>query len=122
MDTEIRFTKSVPFTDKTTFHTRQPLDEIDDLVSRACEGDTRAIRMLGVTAGPDLVKEARSALGGFKDEAKDVVQDVFLAMLEGKLRFMRRIGHAMPWLKSIVRVSATKRRSEREREWGRETG
>src|SRR5271169_3177027 len=91
-------------------------DEFDELVTRASGGDRHAIGAIAVALGPRLLGEARAILGEFDQEADDVLQDFFLALLERRLRFEPAHGRAMPWMCRMVRAIAWRRSEESERD------
>jgi DNA-directed RNA polymerase specialized sigma24 family protein len=93
-------------------------DEFDDLVVLACDGDAYAVTAIAVAFGARLRKEARLQLGRFEDDADDVLQDFFLAVVEGGACFDPEQERAGVWLRRVVREIARKHRAERERDWG----
>jgi DNA-directed RNA polymerase specialized sigma24 family protein len=97
----------------------QRLDEFDDLVLRASQGDRRAITAVAVAFDTQLRREARAVMGRFKQDADDVVQDFYLALLEGRSRFHPERGRAIPWMIGIVRATARKYRGDRQRDWSK---
>ncbi len=107
--------------EKPHFETPQPAndtqlqDDFDDLVTRASEGDRRAVGAIAVAIGPSLLKEARAAMKGLDGEAEDVVQDFFLFLVERRSPFNRADGRALHWMHRIVRVMAQQRRREERR-------
>jgi DNA-directed RNA polymerase specialized sigma24 family protein len=92
-------------------------DAFDDLVMRAARGDRRAIGAIAVALGPTLMKEARTVLGDFEDDADDVLQDFFVFLLEKRWPTPPPQGRAMHWMCVIVRTFAHERRKESERHW-----
>jgi DNA-directed RNA polymerase specialized sigma24 family protein len=93
-------------------------DDFDALVTRANQGDTRALGAIAIACRPDLLREAGAVMGDFAREAEDIVQDLLLELLEGRSRFTPAQGRAIHWMCGIVRAMARKRRAERLREWG----
>jgi DNA-directed RNA polymerase specialized sigma24 family protein len=91
--------------------------DLDDLVRRASEGDRRAIGAIGIAFGPALLAEIRKHLGPFTQDAGDVLQDFFVAMLEGTSRFLPERDRAIPWMFGILRAMARTHASHRAREW-----
>jgi hypothetical protein len=82
-------------------------EQFDELVVRAVGGDRRAIGAIAIALGPTLLKEARQALGeGREHQAGDVVQRLFLAMVEGTMVFAGERGTGLEWMKRIVREGA----------------
>ncbi len=84
------------------------LEEFDELVANAVQGDLRAIGAIAVVFGPALLKEARRELArsGCEDDAADVLQNVFVAMTEGSLTFPGERGTGLEWMKRVVREAA----------------
>jgi DNA-directed RNA polymerase specialized sigma24 family protein len=94
------------------------LDELDQLVAAAARGDRQAIGAIAIAFGPLLVKEVRQELGElFQHDAGDVLQDFFLALLEGKLTFPSIRGGALPWMKREVRSLAREHLRRRGPDW-----
>ena len=91
--------------------------EFADLVVRATQGDRRAVGAIAAAFGPVLLREARAVLGPFKQDDEDVVQDFFLSLLDGRLRYVPPQGRAAEWMCGVVRAMAKTYRKEREREW-----
>ena len=75
---------------------------------------------VAIALGPTLLAEAAAVLGVYEEESADVLQDFFLLLLEGRLRFSPADGPALPWMCRGVRQLAKLRREERERDWGKE--
>ena len=94
-------------------------DEFDDLVKRACDGDRRALGAIAIAVSPQLLREARAELRGFRQGAGDVLQDFFLAVLEGMLSFEPGKERAIVWMTRVVREIARRHRHDREGDWGR---
>jgi hypothetical protein len=59
---------------------------LDDHVRRAYEGDRDAADVVARELRPDLLHEVRFLLGDFEHHADDVVDDVLVAMLDGRIR------------------------------------
>jgi DNA-directed RNA polymerase specialized sigma24 family protein len=110
---------SVPSTPNTD---AQRLADFDDLVRRASQGDRRAINAVAIAFSTDLLKEAQAVMGGFAQDAEDVVQDFFVMLLEARSQFTPAHGRAIPWMCGIVRAMARKHRANRRRDWGRGNG
>jgi len=97
----------------------QQLDDFDDLVRRATEGDRSALSAIAIALGPSLLKEARETLGeDCAHEAEEVRQDFFLMLLEGESQFLPAQGRAVPWMCGIIRAMARRYRVAGERRWG----
>jgi DNA-directed RNA polymerase specialized sigma24 family protein len=93
--------------------------DFNDLVWRATHGDRRALGAVAIAISPLLHDEAREVLGEFAQEAGDVLQDFFLALLEGRSRFIPAHGRALAWMCGIIRAMARAHRAECERRWSR---
>jgi DNA-directed RNA polymerase specialized sigma24 family protein len=93
-------------------------DELDDLVTRAGQGDRIALTAMAVAFGARLLKEARLELGRFKEDAEHVLQDFFLAVIEGVACFDPQRERAPMWMEREVRKIARRHRAERERDRG----
>lgn len=98
---------------------RELLDQLDELVSDATAGDTRAVGAIAIAFGPTLLKEIRRELGPiFVQDEGDVMQGFCLALTNRKLTFPPIRGAALPWMKRMVRSFAREHLRRREREWG----
>jgi DNA-directed RNA polymerase specialized sigma24 family protein len=95
--------------------------EFADLVVRACKGDRRAVGAIYIAFGPVLLREARSVMGPFKQDAEDVVQDFFDAVLAGRAVYEPTGGHATHWMRGLIRAIARTYCKDREREWDLES-
>jgi uncharacterized protein (DUF2236 family) len=93
-------------------------DEFDDLVTRACDGDRRALAAIAIAFSSRLLGEARAELGYFEQDADEVLQDFFAAVLERQAVFDPAKERANPWMKRILRELARRRRADRERDRG----
>lgn len=80
----------------------------DRVARRALEGDRDAIAELARGLRAEMVEHAHAHLRRFDcaADAEDVVQDVFVALLEGKLRRAPRSESAVVWILGIVAVRA----------------
>ena len=88
-------------------------------VLAACAGNRLALTIVVEAFGPPLLAQARATLGpDFVHEAPDVLQDLWLALAEGTLRFTPGAKGASEWLIAAARAIATTRRDERHRDWG----
>jgi len=86
------------------------LDDLDELVAEAALGDGRAVGAIAIAFGPTLLAEAREELGtAHAQEDADVLQDLFVRLMEGKLVFPDIRHAALPWLKRTTRVLARER-------------
>jgi DNA-directed RNA polymerase specialized sigma24 family protein len=91
----------------------ESFSRFDELVRRATRGDRDAIGAIASALTRELRGEANAVLHNEHDAA-DVVQDFFLALLEGEAeRFAPAPGRGKPFLLGIVRAMARKRRRER---------
>jgi DNA-directed RNA polymerase specialized sigma24 family protein len=93
--------------------------DFNDLVWRATHGDRRALGAIAIAISPTLLEEARQVLGEFAQEAGDVLQDFFVALLEGQSRFVPAHGRALEWMCGVIRAMARQHRAECERRWKR---
>jgi DNA-directed RNA polymerase specialized sigma24 family protein len=89
-----------------------PRDLMDPLVRRAAQGDRNAIGALARTFRPQLFATAIKHLDNDGD-AEDVVQDLFVLLLEGKLDAPRARESALGWL---LRAVATLAEEQNDRE------
>jgi RNA polymerase sigma-70 factor (ECF subfamily) len=89
-----------------------PRDLLDPLIRRAAQGDRNAIGALARTFRPQLVGTARKHLDN-RSDAEDLVQDLFVLLLEGKLDPPRSREPALGWL---LRTVATLAEDLNERE------
>jgi len=92
-------------------------DQFDELVERACDGDRRALGAIAIALTGELLAAAKDAMGDFGFDAADVVQELFLAIMEGRARFRRGKERASEWLMRIVREMARQDLRARERDW-----
>jgi hypothetical protein len=91
------------------------LDELDVVVARATQGDSRAVGAVAIGFGPMLMSTARSELGElWQENAGDVVQEFHVRLLTGQLMFPRIRGAAIPWMKRVVRGIAREQLGEEE--------
>jgi DNA-directed RNA polymerase specialized sigma24 family protein len=86
--------------------------DLDALVRDAFAGDRSALDTIARELHPRLVREARIALGNFEYEAEDVVQDLYVAILEGRVRAPRGRGEALARLQRLVGLFARKHARE----------
>jgi hypothetical protein len=84
-----------------------PLD-LDDVIRRAFEGDRDALAIMFRELRPRLIREARITLGDLDHEADDVVQDLAVAILEGRVRAPRGRREGLPALLRLTGVFARK--------------
>ena len=102
-----------------------PLD-LDDHVRLACEGDRDAADVVARELRTRLVNKAAAALGGrLQQDADDVVHDLLVAMLEGRIRPKRGRGEAVQTLLRMAVAYARRHAHEarrRAREHGHERG
>jgi len=78
----------------------------DDVARRALEGDRDAIEKLAREFRAEMVDHADAHLGRFDCDAEDVVQDVFVAMLERKTPRAPRRASAVAWLLGLLASKA----------------
>jgi DNA-directed RNA polymerase specialized sigma24 family protein len=80
--------------------------DLDAIARRAFDGDRVAMDVLARELHARLVHAARIALGDLEHEADDVVQDLFVAILEGRVRAPRGPGEALAYLLRLTGVFA----------------
>ncbi len=83
---------------------------LDGVVRDALAGDRGAIETVARELRADMVEHAHAHLRRFDCDADDVVQDIFLAMLEGKLRQAPKSESAVVWLLGIIETQARRSR------------
>jgi DNA-directed RNA polymerase specialized sigma24 family protein len=81
-------------------------DDLAEVLALATQGDRPAINLIARDFWETLVQEARAVLKGCEHDAEDVVQDFFLAMLEGELLFVSGMTPARAWISRKVRAMA----------------
>jgi hypothetical protein len=85
----------------------QIADELAACVRDASLGDRRAIGCLAIALGGYFHDEARLALGPRHEQAAaDVVQDLYLGLLERRFPFPEIQGCALLWLRRVIRSLA----------------
>jgi DNA-directed RNA polymerase specialized sigma24 family protein len=90
----------------------QLLDQLDELVLAATRGDRRAIGAIALTFTRDLLAAANAVLDDEHDAA-DVVQEFFLALLEGEVECLSPPrGRGMGLLLGLVRDRARRHIAE----------
>jgi|HubBroStandDraft_2_1064218.scaffolds.fasta_scaffold1135005_1 DNA-directed RNA polymerase specialized sigma24 family protein len=85
----------------------QPFD-LDEDIARAFDGDRDAMHAVARELHPRLVHEARQLLGELELEADDVVQDLLVGVLEGRVRPPRGRGEGVAHLLRMTGVFARK--------------
>ncbi len=81
----------------------------DDTIQLACEGDRAAVNLVAHEHWALLLKEVTAVLGDrFAQDADDVVNDLFVAMLEREVPFARCRQDALPNLRIMARLYAEK--------------
>lgn len=95
-------------------------DQERELLRRAAGGDERAVRALFRTHAPRLHRHASRILGDHDGDAEDVVQQVFLAALDGARNFDGR-SSVSTWLFGIAtrRALDAARARHRRNRWSR---
>jgi hypothetical protein len=117
MNTKHRTNVSVAFI--FTASDDELLEALDVLVANAAAGDRNAVGAIAIAFGPVLLDEARNELGRVHEQdAGDVVQQFYLELLEGILRFPAIRGAAIPWMKRMVRVIARVHVRGHPPDWG----
>jgi hypothetical protein len=85
----------------------QIADELAACVRDASLGDRRAIGCIAIALGGFLHDEARVSLGpAYEQAAGDVVQDLYLGLLERRFTFPEIDGGALYWLRRVIRSLA----------------
>jgi hypothetical protein len=85
----------------------QIADELAACVRDASLGDRRAIGCIAIALGGFLHDEARVALGPrYEQAAGDVVQDLYLGLLERQFTFPEIQGSSLYWLRRVIRSPA----------------
>ena len=81
----------------------QIADELAACVRDASRGDRRAIGCIAIALGGLLHEEARAALGPrYEQGAGDVMQDLYLGLLESRFAFPEIEGGALHWLSRVI--------------------
>ena len=83
---------------------------LDAVARDAIAGDRAAIERLARELRADMVEHAHAHLRRFDCDAEDVVQDVFLAMLERNLPQAPRGQSAVAWLLALIAARAGRSR------------
>ncbi len=79
---------------------------LDGVIRRAARGDRDAIEQLARDFRPQMVEHAEEHMARFDMDAEDVVQNVFLALLERALVEPPRAACAVQWLLDRVALFA----------------
>jgi len=87
-------------------------DTAEELMARMAEGDREAFTLLYRRYRPDVYRFAAHYCGSLA-QAEDVVQDVFVAVIQHASRYRPERSAVLPWLFGIARNYARRRRSER---------
>jgi len=90
---------------------------LEAAVHLACDGDTDAADQVARELRERMVAAARDNLGIFFMDAEDVVDDLFVEMLEGHVHPPRGHGRAVPMLLRLVADLARRRMLERAADW-----
>jgi hypothetical protein len=95
-------------TDNTAAWALPPIvrHRLDGVVRRAARGERDAIAQLARELHPQMVEHAEEHLARFDMDAEDVVQSVFLALLERSLVEPPRAVCAVTWLLDRVALFA----------------
>lgn len=96
---------------------KDPLRRFDALVLRARIGDQAALASVMVYLRPVLIGHAKKALGPYKQDAEDVVQEVLLSLIAGP-RVPIAAETPGQWLVNRVQEAARGVRQKRDRDWG----
>jgi RNA polymerase sigma-70 factor, ECF subfamily len=87
-------------------------DSGEELIERLVAGDREAFGQLYRRYRPDIFRFAAHFCGS-PAHAEDIVQDVFLAVLQHASRYRAERSAVLPWLLGIARNHARRRRAER---------
>jgi len=87
-------------------------DAGDELIAKVLQGDRDAFALLYRRYRVDVFRFAAHFCGS-PSMAEDVVQDVFVAVIEHASRYRAERSGVLPWLLGIARNFARRRRSER---------
>jgi len=79
---------------------------LDGVIRRAARGNRAAIELLARELRPQMVEHAEEHMARFDMDAEDVVQNVFLALLERALGAPPRAACAVQWLLDRVTLFA----------------
>jgi hypothetical protein len=83
------------------------LEQLDQLLQAATDGDGHAVAAIAVAFGPKLLSEARRELGPlFAHDAFDVLHDFLTALMAGGLQCPPIRGGALPWMRRMMRLLA----------------
>jgi hypothetical protein len=96
----------------------QPYVHVDDVLRYAVHGDRMAVDVIARRFGEALLLEAKSVLGpDFEDDARDVLQDFLVSLLEGRLEITPAHGRAISWMCGVIRAIARKHRAALDSGW-----
>jgi hypothetical protein len=99
----------------------QPPVDLDDHVRLACEGDRDAADVVARELRPRLIAKVIPVLGGrFEQDADEVVDDLLVAMLEGRVRPKRGRGEAVQTLLRMAVAYARRHTRDARTRWGEE--
>jgi RNA polymerase sigma-70 factor (ECF subfamily) len=87
-------------------------DTGEELMARMAAGDREAFALLYRRYRPDVYRFAAHFCGSLA-QAEDIVQDVFLAVIQHAARYRPERSAVLPWLLGIARNYSRRRRSER---------
>ena len=87
-------------------------DAAEDLIARIVQGDRDAFTLLYRRFRPDVYRFAAHICGSTA-HAEDVVQDVFIAVIQHASRYRAERSGVLAWLLGIARNHARRRRHER---------
>src|SRR5262249_18087275 len=97
---------------RTSYSHLMTLDSGEELIERLVPGDGDAFGQLYRRYRPDVFRFAAQVCGS-PAQAEDIVQDVFLAVLQHAPRYRAERSGVLPWLLGIARNYARRRRAER---------
>ncbi len=91
---------------------------LDRLVRRACMGDESAADLAAYELRSLLLMEVLPQLGSDdQQDAEDIVNDVFLAILEGQIQPRRRRGETLATVLRLAGVFARRSARKRRERW-----
>jgi hypothetical protein len=95
-----------------------PATDLDDTIELACDGDRAALGVVAEELRDRLVMQVIAVRGErFENEADDVVDDLFLAMLDPRVPFARcRVG-ALPNLLFMAEIFARRHLEQASERW-----
>lgn len=87
-------------------------DTAEELMARMAEGDREAFALLYRRYRPDVYRFAAHCCGSVA-QAEDILQDVFVAVIQHAARYRPERSAVLPWILGIARNYVRRRQSER---------